>query len=234
MQCHREWSHETDCNVCHLRRDDTTPRGDAAVVQDKTDLMGRPHPVQPAPEKRVYVTPYAKGPTVTFYHKQHIDLFGLRCVSCHREESCSNCHDLKVPAPKKTMEQVHAVCSGCHKADSCAKCHDTVERPGFSHASTGWALNRFHQPLDCHACHPTGKPIAKLPSHECTSCHGGWKQGVFRHGATGLQLNKRHSKQECEDCHPNRKFDKPPNCTGCHDDKNAWRKEPPGTMTSTK
>ena len=163
--------------------------------------MGRPHPRAPAPVKRVYTTPYAQGPVVTFYHQQHVDLFGLKCVSCHKEEGCGSCHDLKKQdVPKKTMEQVHAVCSRCHSSDACAKCHDNAERPGFAHVSTGWPLNRFHATLDCHSCHPTGRPIAKL-NRECTGCHAGWRPGTFRHAVTGLQLSKRHGKLDCEECH---------------------------------
>jgi hypothetical protein len=234
LQCHREWSHETDCNVCHRRKDDGV--APAKAIVDATDVMGRPHPLQHTPEKQVYTTPYAQGPIVTFYHKQHVDLFGLKCVSCHKEESCGTCHDLRKQqdaSNKKTMEQVHAVCSKCHKADACSKCHDTKERPGFSHASTGWPLNRFHTSLDCHSCHPTGKPIARL-NHECTNCHAAWKTGNFRHAVTGLQLSKRHAKTDCEECHAGRKFDKPPACAGCHDDGRDWRKDPPGVRLPSK
>ena len=122
-----------------------------------------------APERKVYATPYAKGPIVTFYHKEHVELFGLKCTSCHQQESCVNCHDLKRPAEKKrSMEQVHAICSTCHKADACATCHDTVERPGFSHASTGLALDETHAALDCGDCH-TELKFVRPPT--CTGCH---------------------------------------------------------------
>ena len=225
MNCHREWSHDTDCNICHL------PVGKYAQARDKTDptdIMGKAHPVVTAPKKKSYVTPYAKGPVVTFYHEEHIELFGLRCVDCHQKENCSYCHDLSRPAAqKKTMEQVHSICSSCHQNAKCSKCHDTVERPAFSHASTGWSVGRFHSRLECRACHPTGKRISKV-NRECTSCHGGWNQANFRHAVTGLQLDETHASAECADCHENRHYNLKPTCAGCHDDKRDFKAVPPG------
>ena len=225
MNCHREWSHDTDCNICHL------PSAKFARVEDKTDptdIMGKSHPVITAPGKRVYQTPYEKGPVVTFYHKEHIELFGLRCVDCHQKENCSYCHDLKRPvAQKKTMEQVHGICSTCHQNAKCAKCHDTAERPEFSHASTGWSIGRFHTKLGCRACHPTGKRISKV-NRECTSCHGGWNQDNFHHAITGLQLDENHASADCADCHENKHFQEKPTCAKCHDDKRDFKTVPPG------
>ncbi len=199
-----------------------------AVAADPTDIIGRSHPVITTPEKRVYYTPYQAGPTVTFYHKEHIELFGLRCVDCHQKENCGFCHDLQKPAKlKKSMTEVHAICSSCHEQDKCAKCHDTVERPAFSHAQTGWSIGRFHAQLDCRACHPTGKRISRV-NKDCNACHGGWNQGNFRHAVTGLQLDETHLGAECADCHANRRFQDPPTCTNCHDDGRDFRKTPPG------
>lgn len=225
LNCHREWSHDTDCNVCHLPN---TVAGATAAAHDPTDIIGKPHPVITVPVKRTYQTPYEKGPVVTFYHQEHIDLFGLRCVDCHQKENCSYCHDLQKPASqKKTMEQVHAICSSCHQTAKCSKCHDTKERPAFSHAATGWSIGRFHSALDCRACHPTGKRISKV-NRACTSCHGGWNQENFRHAVTGLQLDETHAGADCADCHSNRHYNEKPTCAGCHDDARDYKKNPPG------
>ncbi len=231
LQCHREWSHETDCKVCHQQ----PPAGaQPKSIKDNGDIMGQSHPVIPVPEKRVYDTPYKAGPVVTFYHKEHVELFGLKCTSCHRHENCSYCHDLKkTVAQKKTMEQVHAICSECHEKDNCSTCHDTKERPAFSHSTTGWPLNRYHTELDCRACHPTGKPIGKL-MRDCSTCHAGWKTENFRHAVTGVQLDEIHSGFECTDCHVNRKFTKPPVCTNCHDDGRTSKTNPPGKRVERK
>jgi len=95
---------------------------------------------------------------VTFQHREHVELFGFQCFDCHREESCSNCHDVQAGSrPQRTQEEVHAICNDCHGKDLCAKCHDQRERPGFTHNRTGWPLSGYHQELDCWACHPKGK-----------------------------------------------------------------------------
>lgn len=125
------------------------------------------------------------------------------------------------------MEQVHAMCSTCHQTEKCSKCHDTVERPAFSHASTGWSIGRFHARLQCRACHPTGKRISKV-ERECTSCHGGWNQGNFRHAVTGLQLDETHASADCADCHPNSHYNEKPTCGGCHEDNRDFKAVPPG------
>jgi hypothetical protein len=192
--------------------------------------MGASHPRINVPAKKVFYTPYKNGPTVTFYHNEHIDLFGLRCVDCHQQENCGGCHDLQKPASMiKTQEQVHAICSSCHKADRCEKCHDNKEKPAFSHSKTGWALNRFHQELECRSCHPTGKQIAKL-STNCIDCHGGWNQGGFKHAVTGLQLDETHAQLDCADCHAEKKFNEQPSCSSCHDDGRTGKSMPPGKM----
>ena len=224
LSCHREWSHDTKCFVCHspLNGSHTADAG-----YDSTDIMGIAHPVITVPKKKNYYTPHKPGAMVTFYHEQHIEMLGLRCVDCHQEENCSYCHDTNKPAKLvKSMEEVHAVCSGCHGTDSCNKCHDNKEKPAFTHASTGWELNRYHKELSCRACHPTGKKISKLNS-ECTTCHGGWNQENFKHAITGLQLDEIHGDLDCVDCHEDRKFTMKPDCSGCHD-SSANLKSPPG------
>jgi hypothetical protein len=197
---------------------------------DNTDIMGVSHPLITEPVKQIYYTPYKPGSMVTFYHKEHIDLFGLRCVDCHQKENCGTCHDLQKPAKLiRTQEEVHAICSNCHKADRCDKCHGETEKPEFSHATTGWALNQFHKTLDCRACHPTGRKITKLNA-QCTSCHGGWNQENFRHTITGLQLDETHAQLDCSDCHINKKYNMQANCGNCHDDNRNSKTNPPGKM----
>ncbi|MEW6412127.1 MAG: cytochrome c3 family protein [Candidatus Zixiibacteriota bacterium] len=225
LSCHREWSHDTKCIICHL----PTPGGALARPgMDSTDIIGISHPVITVPDKKVYTTPYEQGPVVTLHHQQHIDLFGLRCVDCHKEENCSYCHDLQAQSrPSKTDEEIHAICNDCHIKDACSKCHDHKEKPGFSHASTGWPLNRFHKDLSCRACHPTGKQIARL-NNQCTSCHAGWNQQNFSHVVTGLKLDEIHGELECGDCHVDLKYSNKPDCSGCHDDGRTAEDAPPG------
>jgi hypothetical protein len=231
ISCHREWSHDTKCVICHLPADASL----AAARSDTTDILGISHPVITEPEKRVYQTPYAKGPVVTFYHDQHVQLYGLRCANCHENEGCSRCHDLQLPRNRselatdlKRMEEVHAICNNCHKDDACSKCHGTEEKPPFSHALTGWGLDRFHKKLACHACHPTGKPIAKL-DRKCVTCHSGWNPDNFKHAVTGLRLDETHAAIDCATCHDRTDFTQEPVCAECHDDGRSAHEHTPGT-----
>lgn len=221
LGCHREWSHDVDCKLCHRTTPAAQPSLEKTEKSDKTDIVGKEHPKMAAPDKRVYVTPYEKAPVVTFHHKEHVQAYGQRCVSCHRKENCSTCHDAtKSPATKRAMAEVHATCTGCHDADNCAKCHDKAEKAPFSHDATGWPLSRFHSSLACNACHPAGKPASKLKT-ECVSCHGTFAK--LRHAVTGFTLDETHSELDCEQCHGNRKFDKKPTCNGCHDDGRTYK-----------
>ncbi|PJA29769.1 MAG: hypothetical protein CO189_01390 [candidate division Zixibacteria bacterium CG_4_9_14_3_um_filter_46_8] len=231
LSCHREWSHDTECRICHLPIKGAN-LGEAE--SDKTDIIGRPHPRITIPGIKVYYTPYEKGPIVTFYHENHIELFGLRCVDCHKQESCSHCHDLQKQATThKSQEEIHAICSGCHKNSSCGTCHDTVQKPAFTHAATGWPLNVYHQRLECRACHPTGKRISKL-SRDCIACHEGWNLATFKHAVTRLQLDEIHSGIDCADCHLNREYEKKAQCGGCHDDNRTPKSNPPGSYLDIK
>ncbi|MEW6050112.1 MAG: cytochrome c3 family protein [Candidatus Zixiibacteriota bacterium] len=225
LSCHREWSHDTKCVICHKPNGKTKT---SDTVADSTDIMGSAHPIITEPVKKVYQTPYQQGPVVTFQHKEHIDLFGLRCVDCHKKENCSYCHDIDKPAKlAKTQEEVHAVCNDCHGKAVCDKCHDNRERPGFNHESTGWALGTYHEDLVCRACHPTGKRIVKM-NNQCSNCHSGWNPANFKHAVTGLRLDEIHAEVDCTDCHAQRKFDAPPTCSGCHDDNRHFKDQPPG------
>jgi len=214
MGCHREWSHDTKCIVCHIPCDDTEISLD---VHDASDIIGKSHPVITVPTTKIYHTPYEPGPVVTFYHDEHVDLFGFQCVDCHVEENCSYCHDLTHPVKlQKTEEEKHEMCNKCHLIKNCGHCHDTKRKPAFNHVSTGWPLNQYHNNLECRSCHPTRKKIARL-DHHCNSCHGGWNQENFRHAITGLMLDENHSDWDCTDCHPDNNYSQP-DCSGCHDD----------------
>ncbi len=221
LTCHREWSHTTECRFCHLPVEEV--KSGKAVIEEK------PKSLIANPITKVYNTSFDEGPVVTFHHEQHVELFNLSCVDCHKNESCRYCHDLQKPASlAKTPDEMHDICSSCHDIDNCQKCHDTKERPAFSHVSTGWSLGKYHSGLGCRACHPKGKKISKL-STSCVSCHAGWNQETFKHAVTGLKLDEIHSELDCGDCHVDKKFKRKPDCSACHDDNRSPKKHPPGT-----
>ena len=231
MSCHREWSHDTECSVCHAKK---TAETAVVKITDTTDIMGMLHPNIEEPVKKVYQTTWNKGTLVTFHHKEHIDLFGLKCVDCHKEESCARCHTTEEkPQRVKTVEEHHKPCASCHKMDKCDLCHAKRETNGFTHVRTGWPLGRYHQSLSCRACHASGQKMGKL-DRNCISCHSDWALGTFNHSATGLSLDETHKQVDCGDCHLERKFDQKPSCANCHDDGRVYPESIPGSSAEKK
>ncbi|MFO7445851.1 MAG: cytochrome c3 family protein [Ignavibacteriaceae bacterium] len=229
ITCHKEWSHSTDCNSCHL------PKG--SPVAKKAPPKGKDHPEVKGPDKLIYETNYNKGKVVTFFHNEHTDLFGADCVSCHQQENCTRCHDkAKNQQPvssgmpvkiSKSAAQHHQPCFKCHQNDECSKCHMDKPTGPFNHKiSTGWALNKFHDKLACAKCHGSNK-FAKL-NNNCVSCHSNFAAGSFNHSVVGLKLDEIHIDMDCGDCHTDNNFAQKPDCSSCHDDK-SYPKDKPGT-----
>jgi hypothetical protein len=217
LNCHREWSHSTNCTVCHERKDSGAAK---ASIDDKAEFKKVSHPNIETPGKVVYNVDFDDGPIVTFFHDEHINLFNLSCENCHQNESCARCHDTLDKKAAATEKEPHENCIGCHESDiddNCTKCHDTKERKPFDHANTGWPLNKYHKKLYCNECHGSTGVFKKL-NKNCTSCHKNWTSGKFNHKVTGLVLDETHIENDCENCHLNRNFSKKPVCTECHDD----------------
>jgi predicted CXXCH cytochrome family protein len=231
LSCHREWSHSTTCIICHK----PSENGElSAGANDPTDIFDKSHPVITTPVKLVYNSSYKEAPIVTFQHKEHVELFGFRCVDCHVEESCGNCHDImKTASAKGTRAEMHSVCSKCHDEKECKKCHDAKERPGFSHNKTGWPLGSYHRQLNCWSCHPAGRRIGRI-SRMCVNCHAEWNQENFRHAVVGLVLDEAHSTLDCSSCHVDYHYDKEPVCSDCHDDNRTALTAPPGVRKHPK
>ncbi|MEO8232455.1 MAG: cytochrome c3 family protein, partial [Ignavibacteriota bacterium] len=161
MDCHREWSHENGCNTCHTLKKDLKNGKQDKNIQKK--YAGVNHPVILEPTKLVYETKPDIGKFVTFYHDDHTKKFGLSCTTCHKQESCTKCHDVnrksndkpKTVTTKKTFEAQHTNCISCHsKTENCSNCHNQKVTEKFDHGKkTGWALNKFHINLTCAKCH---------------------------------------------------------------------------------
>jgi hypothetical protein len=232
ISCHKEWSGSSDCNSCHL------PKG--AKLSSSKDLTGKDHPEVLEPKKIVYETNYQKGKLVTFFHNEHTDLFGFDCVSCHKQENCSTCHGVsktrsvqlasaKTPIKvSRSKEENHKQCFSCHQDDECSSCHMDKEMGPFNHKiSTGWALNKFHDKLDCTKCHGSKGTFSKL-NNNCVSCHKDFIAGKFNHAKTGLKLDELHADLDCSDCHTDNNFSKT-DCSSCHDDL-SFPKDKPGSL----
>ena len=226
LNCHREWSHETACEICHAPKAGRSRKGRSLRMPTKDDIMGQMHPPIPEPQTKVYQTKYLQksGTKVTFRHKDHIHRFGLKCAECHHEDSCSRCHEEGKSESNqvKTLEEHHNPCVTCHDMASptgCAGCHwgegQSAPAP-FDHAVTRWPLGRYHQDRNCRLCH-AAVPFVKL-DRACNTCHGDWSPDTFDHAVTGQRLNDAHQEIDCEDCHVGRDFDGPPTCDECHEE----------------
>ncbi len=215
LGCHKEWSHANACQFCHVE----VQSSGKAVTQDKTDIVGVPHPLITAKEKYVYNTKYQKEPVVTFHHTDHVDLFGLKCTDCHKGDNCCRCHDTEKHAQQEEPCIDHATtCCNCHVEENCSFCHSTKEKPAFNHdTSTGFVLGHYHKNVDCNKCHSSVNNFI-TPSTNCVNCHIHWEVGVFDHRVTGLMLSESHIEEDCESCHIKRDFRTEPSCENCHDD----------------
>jgi hypothetical protein len=238
INCHNEWSHSTDCNSCHELK------GINLTTSQKNfeRIKGKDHPEVEEPKKIVYETNSDKGRTVTFFHDEHVNLFDAECITCHQKENCSRCHDkqknLQVSSFSKPVkilkskEEHHQPCFKCHAQDNCTKCHRDKPMGPFNHEiSTGWALNRFHEKLDCIKCHKNSKFVKQ--NNNCTSCHNNFAAG-FNHSVTGLKLDEIHIELECIDCHVENNFSKKPDCSNCHEDKSFPKDKPGNPVKVTK
>lgn len=232
INCHREWSHETGCQSCHALS--TVDAG--AMKKNIENLKGKTHKVVTEPVKLIFETDSEKGKLVTFYHKEHTQIFGQSCVSCHKQQNCVDCHDVtKNAAPRhvivkptettRTEDEKHEACYACHKGNACSFCHSDEEKPPFDHARrSGWALKVYHTSLSCRNCHPKEEYTRK--DHACASCHTSWSPSNFKHSVVGLKLDDDHALLDCEDCHAGRKYEAKPSCSNCHDDKMYPRDKP--------
>lgn len=223
MDCHRQWSQSTGCNSCHTLKSKTN-FAELENVQKKYE--GKDHPTVQQPTKIIYQTNSDKGKLVTFYHDDHTDKFGYNCISCHKQESCTKCHDvnkaseekIKPISISKTFAEQHERCISCHsKNEPCAKCHSDKELKPFDHErSSGWALKDYHAKLSCNSCHESKRPFSKMDNN-CLSCHKDWNNTNFKHSVTGFKLDETHSEFNCEDCHLENNFAVKPSCTNCHE-----------------
>jgi hypothetical protein len=222
LGCHREWSHETRCAVCHTNgRAGHAPSGDRATPDD---AVGTSHPPRKPPTISVTVSAFpaqSGGSEVFFDHGRHAVTYDLRCVDCHRGDGCARCHDGDARSRTRAAGH-HDPCKRCHatEGDACDSCHvalgSTPPQP-FDHATTGWPLRWYHARLGCREWHPQ-VPYTRRSSR-CRSCHDTLSPASFDHGrSVGMKLDETHAELACGECHAGERFDRTPTCDACHDD----------------
>ncbi len=223
LGCHREWTHETDCVVCHAKR---KPGNEVVLPEDPSDIMGILHPNIQVPDVKVFEVKdeaMSESRFVTFHHKQHVDLFGYRCVDCHQQESCSTCHDAANKTPR-IKEDPHQDCAQCHQEqldNDCTHCHDAAVRPdGFNHGTlTGFDTSLYHGKVGCNDCHNDRAELQFTGlKAECKECHApDFQPEGYDHAAVGTPLGFLHTDAGCVDCHTEG-MGGPISCANCHDD----------------
>lgn len=222
MNCHKLWSHEVECNSCHVSN-----KVKAVITQDYSK---KKHEKIDIPVKKVYNTNFTKGKIVTFLHTEHNTIFKQDCTNCHNNTSCVTCHDKKPELTKNRVEKdKHAKCKSCHNTKTnCENCHKNSETAGFNHfARTGFELTGAHLKLSCDKCHTKAGTFKGL-NRNCTSCHNNFLLGSFNHKVTGLELDDNHIEAECTDCHINNDFTKK-DCNNCHEGY-SYPKQKPGKL----
>jgi hypothetical protein len=213
LGCHREWSHQTSCEICHEPKTDLGVPADRSTLPSPDEIAARMHPPVRLESTIVRHTSYAAGPVVTFQHAGHARTYGVRCADCHGSESCAGCHDYTAGREVAVVME-HDTCLSCHRQENCGFCHDTAERAPFDHAtSIGWPLEPFHASLSCSDCHGPPRHFAS-PSTACNGCHARARGTSFDHrlidaGAdciachAGMTAHQRHGAQRdgCAACH---------------------------------
>ncbi|PKL85893.1 MAG: hypothetical protein CVV22_04995 [Ignavibacteriae bacterium HGW-Ignavibacteriae-1] len=244
LSCHRQWSRTTDCDYCHFEKGIDADKA-RKIKMEK--YAGKGHPAVLEPERVVYDTDYEKGPKVTFFHDEHVKMFKIDCATCHHDENCMKCHDVrldKLRTPKdrdytvkthKSFDDHHQPCITCHEKDNCVKCHLNTVMERFNHYKiTGFDLTKYHDQIACNKCHIGNDYKVKLNSN-CISCHSDtFKPGKFNHSNVGFELDELHVELDCVDCHAANNFEVSPKCADCHDDFTYPNKRPGKKLTLPK
>ncbi len=135
LECHRDWNARTSAPAATSSRAGRPVRRGAPRRRMKS-------PTPTAPARVVYETTAAEGKTVTFFHNDHAQRFGLECADCHQQEACATCHGAKAaragrsgdadaadapgspPAPRRTRAARPAT-----RTAECATCHTDTAGP---------------------------------------------------------------------------------------------------------
>ncbi len=222
MACHTSWEEKSECRSCHELNDNIK------ISNTILPKLEKSHAKIKIPDKIVYQTDSDKGELVTYFHRDHTKLFDLKCMDCHKQENCENCHNQKPDFSKPQPDDLHDKCSDCHDTEGkCYVCHSNVEKKPFNHPTkTGFNLSNFHSNISCITCHKTKNRFTGLKK-ECKNCHKD-NEGYFNHSITGIMLDETHKDLDCEDCHVKNNYMKRPTCSDCHEEDISFPKNIPG------
>lgn len=183
--CHQRTGASQACTSCHLTEADGVMRTEFAegILNPPPWMLGLHH------DADFWVN-----------HRQSAAIDGARCLNCHRERECVECHDGRVrdrrvhPNDYLSFHGTEARmapnrCASCHRAQSfCETCH---QRQGVAMTSPPAArgLGRFHPAFE-----QWSGPTVTMNHHAmearrsmgaCVSCHSE-RDCVSCHATTGL------------------------------------------------
>lgn len=231
LNCHQNWNSDHVCETCHVQQ---KWRFNPRRALDATDVLAYEHKEIIVPDIFHFDRTESVEKPVFFHHKEHVDLYRYKCEHCHRQNDCSICHNSQyaVKTESLTLPIHHEPCANCHDTEEeqhCNTCHRDEPSSGFKHDLTGWPLNRFHDKLECQACHIGDAPIETL-NNSCIECHDDFEVDVFNHSIVGLDLDEDHIEIDCYECHTDDRYDVPPDCVECHDEDMTYPEFKPGVV----
>jgi hypothetical protein len=218
LDCHREWSGANACGFCHVEVGATPSVCGPSEISEISEFVGE-RPLHKSPEPSyVYETERETLAVVTFHHADHVEVFGLACADCHRDDSCDSCHGAGSARRVVSREQD---CATCHSESTCTTCHEPAQKRRFEHGvAAGWALGSGHEQLACAECHGsgTGATVGEPTSLRCRGCHeAAHGAGLDQRGAE-VPLLGSHAFFECTSCHEGAGAGAV-RCLDCHDER---------------
>lgn len=180
-----EWSMDLDCAVCHQPEADSlaSARG---VKSDGEEPKGQTEPKRMSNEE----SDSAGLDEVSAYAIDHVNSFGMSCITCHSDETGlakghSKLNSGKQAKRLKKSAVTSEVCLECHKVKDLSE--KSADYKGLTDTN-GTTVNPHALPegeshadivcTDCHQVH-SGKSIDESSMTTCNSCH---HAGVFECG----------------------------------------------------
>ena len=191
LNCHCNWMDANACVICHAAQGP----GTTATMPSPDDIVGRMHKPIAVPATRAFVarvTP-ADGANVLFRHEEHVQKFGLKCASCHRDDSCGRCHADTAKKPgQTTAPAILEDLSAAPPLPPSPPAGPTFERTTDRVVRAGSWQNVHSRCVNCHK------------GARCAHCHyetGKPGPAEFDHATTRQPLDSDHGKLACEQCH---------------------------------
>lgn len=189
-----EWSIDLDCTICHAKQAESlgvleAEANDEAEADEKADASEAD--AAAGAEEAEAEAADADDEAIRDFAAQHVQDFGLTCVTCHEDSpELAKAHN-KLNSGKeskrlKKTKVTSEVCLGCHVqedlADATADFEGIVDEKGTVVNPHALPENDSHADitcLTCHKVHDTEDSVADNAMSACLGCH---HAGVFECG----------------------------------------------------